>query len=672
MRSHLSLLGLLSLSVFAPSCGDAPLGPRALFVASPNDALEGASFLDLPFPLDSRRNAAGHPIYTGHLNEPNRETPRFYAAEATRLLSGFSTSSALYVRFREPVLASSLPQSVADSISPKSSVQLIDIDPTSPNMGSLHPVSVYFRETAGRYWHPNTLAVLPALGRPLRPKGRYALVVTNAVRARTGQSFAADADLASMLRGETFENPSYEQVRRVLEPAFATLDAKQIARNSVVQLSVFSTDDPVTETFQLRDYVMKEFEAPVFRGIVRAEETARFDVYAGDYGPTPNFQAGTPPYLRPQDGGEFVWSAGKPVVQNRFDARFVLSIPKAAACPEPANGYPIVIYAHGTGGNYRSLVRERSGVAELLAGQCMAGIGVDQIFHGTRPGAPTESTTNPEAYIQNAFFNLGNPAAARTNARQSAIDVVQEARLFSQTKVTIPSDVSRTGSPIRFDGSKILFLGHSQGGINGPLFLAADDQARGAVLSGTGATFSIALLEKTSPSPGVAGAVRLILGLNEPQDVDELNLFHPIINLSQALVETADPLVYFPSLIMKPREGFRAKSVFLPEGIGPDGIGDTYTPPRSIETASEAMGLDRLLPLNRSYDSLRASSDRPSDLAFAGNLAGGTATGFLMQFAPAPNRDGHFVLFDVREARSVAGSFLTSVAKDGIGAYSPP
>lgn len=144
----------------------------------------------------------------------------------------------------------------------------------------------------------------------------------------------------------------------------------------------------------------------------------------------------------------------------------------------PANGYPIVIYAHGTGGNYRSLVREQSGVAELLAGQCMAGIGVDQIFHGTRPGAPTESTTNPEGYIQNAFFNLGNPAAARTNARQSAIDVVQEARLFSQTKVTIPT-TSLVPAVIRFDGSKSYFSGTLKAASTVRSFLRPTISARG-------------------------------------------------------------------------------------------------------------------------------------------------------------------------------------------------
>ena len=51
----------------------------------------------------------------------------------------------------------------------------------------------------------------------------------------------------------------------------------------------------------------------------------------------------------------------------------------------PAGGYPIVLYAHGTGGDYRSFLDDGTGAS--LAQQCLASMGVDQIFHGTRPGA---------------------------------------------------------------------------------------------------------------------------------------------------------------------------------------------------------------------------------------------------------------------------------------------
>ena len=115
--------------------------------------------------------------------------------------------------------------------------------------------------------------------------------------------------------------------------------------------------------------------------------------------------------------------------------------------------------------------------AENLGARCIATMSIDQIFHGDR--LPPSSGT-PDIL----FFNVLNPVAGRANAAQSAIDLVQQARLFTETRFTIPASVSGRGAPIAFDGSKLGFFGHSQGGINGPIFLAVDDQAHRVDLLG--------------------------------------------------------------------------------------------------------------------------------------------------------------------------------------------
>ena len=168
--------------------------------------------------------------------------------------------------------------------------------------------------------------------------------------------------------------------------------------------------------------------------------------------------------------------------------RFAMVVPKESACPQPEGGYPIALYAHGTGGDYRSVVGEGGSVGQNLAKRCIASMGVDQIFHGARPGAPPDSDPNKEGNIQLLFFNLNNPAAARTNNRQSAIDVVMQARLFTDSRITVPAATARGGKEVRFDGKRLLFFGHSQGGLNGPLFLAIDDAARAMVSNGTSYT----------------------------------------------------------------------------------------------------------------------------------------------------------------------------------------
>src|SRR5262249_49418087 len=132
-----------------------------------------------------------------------------------------------------------------------------------------------------------------------------------------------------------------------------------------------------------------------------------YEEYQGMYGPSPNFQHGTLPFAQYGDGGNFLVHDGVPVMADTFNLRFSLTVPKASACPMPPNGYPIVLYAHGTGGDWRSYLYD--GTGEDLAKHCLASMGVDQIFHGTRPGAPTDGNENTISIL---FFNFQNPVAA--------------------------------------------------------------------------------------------------------------------------------------------------------------------------------------------------------------------------------------------------------------------
>ena len=121
--------------------------------------------------------------------------------------------------------------------------------------------------------------------------------------------------------------------------------------------------------------------------------------------------------------------------------RFTLVVPNAAACPMPDGGYPILMYAHGTGGSNRSVIDEGGSVGDAMARQCVASIGTDQIFHGARPGAaslrarPERGRATEEVLL---LQRCQNPDAMRANTLQSALDVVQEARLFTETE---PHDV---------------------------------------------------------------------------------------------------------------------------------------------------------------------------------------------------------------------------------------
>jgi len=638
---------------------------ESIFVApAALDELSEETFFDHPWPSDFRKQGDGSVRFAGYPNPRKKPILKGYIESMQGVLQGFSPAASGFLRFGVALSEASLPTPKA-SLSASAGVQLVDIDAASPERGQRKRVATFFRAEEGAYWRPNTLAFMPALGFPLRPSTRYALVVTERIRAADGGRIEPSADLRAVLAGEGGRAGA---VRAAWGDALDELERAGVHRGSVVHLAVFTTNDPVEETAKIRDYVVESYPAPkILDGTLKkAEQSGWYDTYEGRYGPTPNFQKGEIPFVHYGDGGALAFDAsGSPEVQSDFDLRFAITVPKEASCPMPAAGYPVVLYAHGTGGNYRSFIGPKD-EGTALAKRCIATMGIDQIFHGDRPGA---SAGTPELL----FFNVENPTAARANGPQSAIDVVQQARLFTKTKITIPASISG-GAEIRFDPTRVAFMGHSQGGLNGPLFLAVDDQTRGGMLSGSGSMISIALLEKTKPVD-VAGLVKTVfLGLLG-DEVEELNLFHPAMSLAQSIVDPTDPIHYVPLLVRRPRPGFSAKPMMMTEGVNADGAGDSYTPPHGAEVQAVALGLPPQNPVIHPIAELAWADLEPVTIpaeGLSGNLADGQASGVLAQWPADQAKDGHFVIYDIPKAMDQAAGFVQNLMLDPKGKVPAP
>ena len=117
----------------------------------------------------------------------------------------------------------------------------------------------------------------------------------------------------------------------------------------------------------------------------------------------------------------------------------------------------------------------------------IAVVGIDQVLHGPR---------NPGSSPQISFFNFQNPLSARDSTRQGAADNVALLRLLLGFDFTERHPNGRT---VRFDPDRIYFMGHSQGGLTGPPWLAYEPLIKGAVLSGAGGLIYLSLLNKTEP-----------------------------------------------------------------------------------------------------------------------------------------------------------------------------
>jgi hypothetical protein len=678
-------LGVALLPSFGGGCGasggSASGGGgavQALWVAPASlSELSDTHFYDHPWPSDARRDAGGNVVAAGFYNPAQVPLIAQIVDNSNGLLQGFSPAATEYLRFTGDIDPTTLPADPPHSTLATSSVQLVDVDPKSPDHGQRHVLETFWQQADGVYWLHDTLAVRPALGYPLRPSTQYALVVTTGVKAAGGGAIAPSGDLAEVLGVAPLE-ARVQAAHDTYAPAIAQLAALGVSAQDIVHLAVFTTDDPTAQLFAVMDDVHAHVPAPTVDAKTwnlpaALQAPGGYTVYEGQYGPSPNYQEGTPPYA--MSGGGFVFSNGAPVVQNDFSQDFCLVVPDATQCPMPAAGYPIVLYAHGTGGYFEDIVVEGNSFGALLASHCLASMGINQIFSGNRPGSPGLTDANYEGDEDLLFFNVNNFIAARTNGQQAAVDVVQQARLVTESHMTVPAAVSTTGHAIAFDPARVEFLGHSEGGLNGPLFLAGDKQALGGVLSGSGAMITVALLEKTSPAQSnVAADVKLLLHLENGDQAKELNLFHPVINFAQWIVDATDPINYARRIIQEPRPGFSPKSILQTEGVSPDGTGDTYAPPLGIELHSIALGLPRELP--GEHPIAQTAWGGPGDVTvpaagLSGNLAGGKASGVLGQFQPAPDDDGHFVAFDVPAAHAQVGQFCQNLAASPVGLVPP-
>ncbi len=617
--------------------------------------LADTTFFDHPFPSDLRRDEAGKVVVAGW-PLGKAQLLELYVAAIDRKLDGFSPLAAGFLRFSGALDVASLPQDPGASVEASSSVQLIDVDPASPEHGTRRPILVGFRPEEGIYFPSNLLRWAPAVGFPLRPRTRYALVVTDDVGGDAGSSVGPSIELSAAIeRGGAWESIAAE------------LTTAGIPSSRVVHLAAFTTNDPTEELARAAAALPAQIVAPTARAAdwrIIDEEDEDFVELGGLYGPSPNYQEGTSPFAEYGDGGGFALDAdGVPQVQSTFDLRFSLTVPRPEACPVPAGGYPIALYAHGTGGDYRSY--RQDGTARALAQRCVAAMGVDQIFHGTRDGS--------EGSTELLFFNFQNPDAARTNIRQSAIDELQRERLITGGGLAVPSALSPTGDAIGFDAAKISFFGHSQGALNGPLYLAMSSQARGGVLSGASSIITITLLEKTEPKPSVAALVKgVFLGLTAAEE-GEVDLFHPALSLAQIIEDAIDPIHYARLLAREAPE--RPKSVLLTEGISPDGVGDSYAPPRGCEALAMAIGV----PIQETVvrfppDAAWGGLERVTipTVGLSGNMADGAASGVLAQWVPAAGSDGHFVVFDVEPARARAAQFIRNLGDEAAGRVPPP
>ena len=611
---------------------------RGIFVV-PREGDDDALW-DLTFPSDLLRGADGVGIDLSRFPNPTAWEPLTMLVDLlSEEVDGFSTVGTAYLRFSAPLDPASLPAPAA-TLADDAPVFLVALE-----SGLRVPVEMRVQAEATDYWGENTLAVRAVNGFVLAPATRYAVVVTRALTDVSGTHFAAANDLRAALGLVDGDRATDDAHARVYGPAAQRLAELGTPAEDIASLAVFTTMDPVGPMFRAAEALRRDIALPEAQDLQVDSSNDVFTLLSGRYDPAPLYQTGEAPFDT-LGSGRILFRNGEPVLQHLDDLRFAIAVPTSEM---PASGFPMVITSHGTGGDYESFAAD--GTAERLAAVGIASIGFDQVLHGER--AP------PGTSPVNTVFNFLNPVAGRDNVRQSALDNVQQLRLVRDIEI-LTSRIPNRGDAF-FDPDRIGFFGHSQGGLNGSLLLAIDDTSQAAVLSGTGAVIGWAILQKTEPTR-ILPLLEAALGVDAEEE--GLDIFHPLIMVTQTFIDPSDPVNYAPYW-SEPRVGDGC-SVLLTEGLE-----DDFAPPLGTEAIAVAARLPVLGPVGQVVPGLELLGLSPVDLPASGTVTSGTGRLLSSGLWQVPDY-GHFAVYDEPGLSVAAPAFLASALTEPPGTVPLP
>jgi hypothetical protein len=621
------------------TCQDDPGAIKAYFRV-PRGKDDG-DFFRLPFPNDARKKA-GHVDLSG-FPTPGSDVLGYdlvdrWARYVEETQTGFSAYSTMIMRFSGTPDFNSLKQAGV--------IRLVDVT----TGGSGDDVGFGWGASSERtsYVCANAVVARPAPGQPLVPGHTYALILTNGAKAPGGVAIEVSTDLKSLL-GAADPGAPLSEAWTAYAPLRTWAGKKSFDLATLVNAAVFTVGNHRDIVSKLATAVTAA-PAATTSGWVKCGGTAispcpqaegaracgapsaAFDELHALV-TLPTWQKGSIPYA-PSDGDVVLDGSGNPTTQGSTQVCLALTIPKNATMP-PA-GWPLAIYAHDTGGSFRSHIIDgvsaRFSAADGGAAK-IAVLGIDQVSHGTRRGT---SMARPEAL----WYATSNPRALRGNALQAAADILALVHLAPTFK--LDASASPTSAEIRF--GDVVLVGHGQGAtavaLAGPVA-----PVKAVVVGGMGASFLDRVLLSKNPvdlvdvAPTVLGEITLTSG-------------HPVLSMFQNAIDPADPLDHAALLVAAPPTA--AKHTF--EIYGRD---DSFTPGPLQSNYATAAGLGIASP--------PPSVGSPDDLGMpilptpaGGNYSNNTITAIVRQYDRG-SYDGHLVMVLAAEATLDTDRFVADV-----------
>ncbi len=587
-------LALATAALACSACGDEELAPAPVGV----EAVYGAPDETVLAPFPSNRYTVADSTATGLrvTIEPGATTDLIGSPGLEETLvelnamDGFSTHGGVILSFTGPVEVTGIALLPFEDPATAAALRdadeyrhlgspliLIDVDPESPDRGeTVGLVPRWWEQPKDDYYLVDEFTLIAQPAVPLRPATRSLFVVTDRLGARDGGPVRRSALTEQLLSGET-AGAYADEVRaalKQLEESLGVTSEAVVLATSFTTASIHQQLGAMAEAARIRpvpalleDWTLDSDQTSSSDGRVRYRAV---------------FEA--PEYRLPQPDGRWqLDEAGVPIVQQNVGLEVFANFWD----PDSSEPRPVVIYGHGLAGDKGG----SWGTTERLRALNPAVFAIDSPHHGSRAATQGDEVAPVFLFfgvdMAEGTFVIGR---ARDNFRQMAADQLELVRLIRSLDTL---DILPPGAPDGvpdLDTSRIFFLGHSFGAVQGATIFALAPEITHAVWNVGGAGLMTLLRDS-----GLFGL--LVNSLRPPGAADgAVARFMAVV---QAIVDPGDPLNYArfaqqEALVGVP--GWKPREVLLQEVIN-DGIVPNSTS-RALARAAGVPLIDAIDPIS--------------------------------------------------------------------------
>lgn len=469
----------------------------------------------------------------------------------TRALDGFSPIGGIVIELSDAPDPTSLPLTPAASMDAHATLRLHDLTPGSAAFGQRVPFQLtpITRTLSGQATN-HSLVLYPSIS--LSPRGRYAVVLTKAVRDLNQRPFHPSPFMKAALQPAVVgEANEIARVRGILEDGvldvladpsdvYPPIRPDDIAL--VLRISVRSTDDIPLTPLSMKDQILSG-----------PPPSYQIDSISPRSGPVAAIVRGTWQAPNWRENQYFVArdANGDPRITGSLNVPFVLALPRAAE----SGPVPVVMYQHGSPGSSEQITWDSNG----LAAQGFAVIGfTDTLNRELGQDSDYQSATLFQALLDN--WRFPHFMMQTFGDMMGFLRVIEQ--LGSLDLLPLPTG---DGAPDLDLGAPLNYVGLSMGSVHGSAFLSYAPEIKAAAISagalrqGEGYFSGGAFIDDFPPD------LRAFLPNANPAD------YWVGLSILQMVFDHQDPYNHAEFLYRTPLEvaGTTQKaSVLLQEGLG--------------------------------------------------------------------------------------------------------